>query len=114
MILKLKPDKMKKITLTIMAFSMLLTMNPSTLKAGTEAKQEVTTSVNTMDQQKADALIIRLNEINEMDKSNLNSSEKSELRSEVLSIKNQLSSGPVIYISAGALILIIILLIILL
>ena len=97
-----------------MAFAMLFTMNPSTLKAGTEVKQEITTSVNTINQQKADALIIRLNEINDMDKSNLNSSEKSELRNEVTSIKNQLLDGPVIYISAGALILIIILLIILL
>ena len=97
-----------------MAFTMLLTMNPSTLKAGTEVKQEITTSVNAINQQQADALINRLNEINEMDKSSLTSVEKSELRGEVLSIKNQLLSSPVIYISGAALLLIIILLIILL
>lgn len=57
----------------------------------------------------------RLNEIKEMDKSALSKSEKKELKSEVKEIKKEmkaLSGG--VYISAGALIVILILLIILL
>ena len=61
------------------------------------------------------ALEIRLNEINAMDKSNLKSAEKKNLRKEVKSINHKLRniSGGV-YVSAGALIVILILLIVLL
>ena len=60
-------------------------------------------------------LIIRLKEIRELTKHELTGIQKKDLRSEVLKINNQLH-GPSggVYISAGALILIIILLIILL
>lgn len=61
----------------------------------------------------ANALITRLNQINAMDKSNLSSDQKHELRRQVKSIHNQLRyvhGG--IYISGGALLIIIILLII--
>ncbi len=58
-------------------------------------------------------LVNRLNEINSIDKSKLNSNEKKALRKEVRSINKDLKLGPGgIYISVGALILIIILLII--
>lgn len=60
----------------------------------------------------ANILLLRLTEINEMDKSELNSVEKRELRKEVKSIKKTLNSG--VYLSAGAIIIIILLLIILL
>ena len=105
---------MKKITLSLMAL-LMLTISPLTSIAKTEIKQETIAATKAINQAEADALIVRLNEINDLDKSNLNSTEKSELRNEVLSIQNQLMSNPVyIYISGGALLLIIILLIILL
>ncbi|MCX6259357.1 MAG: hypothetical protein NTY95_00780, partial [Bacteroidia bacterium] len=60
-------------------------------------------------------LTLRLNEISAMDMSKLKSTEKKELRKEVRSIKRELKdiTGGV-YISAGLLILILVLLIILL
>ena len=67
------------------------------------------------DSAKARTLELRLNEINEMDLENLKSSDKKELRKEVRSIKKELKTiGGGVYISAGGLILVLILLIILL
>ena len=61
------------------------------------------------------ALIMRLNEINEMDKSSLSNTERKNLRTEVRVINKELvrSSGG-IYLSVGAILLIILLLIVLL
>jgi len=55
----------------------------------------------------------RLVEIREMDKTNLSSTEKKELRKEVKSLKKEARSGG-IYLSVGAIIIIILLLILLL
>ncbi len=61
------------------------------------------------------ATIARLKAIRQLTKTrNLSKAEKKELRNEVLAIKAKHQGGPVIFISTGALILIIILLIILL
>ena len=59
-------------------------------------------------------LIDRLEEINSLDKSKLSRAEKKELRKEVKEIQKTMDIGGGVYISVGALILIIILLIILL
>lgn len=68
-----------------------------------------------VDSAKVRTLELRLNEINEMDLENLESSDKKELRKEVRSIKKELKEiGGGVYISAGGLILVLILLIILL
>lgn len=73
------------------------------------------TSTDIMDAAAANALYVRLYEIKGMDKVELGAPEKKELRDEVRNIKHQLSSiGGGVYISAGALIVILILLIILL
>mgnify|MGYP001589892230 FL=1 len=63
----------------------------------------------------ANTLVLRLDEINSIDKSSLSRAEKKELRGEVKSIEKQLreNSGG-IYLSVGAIIIIILLLIILL
>lgn len=60
-------------------------------------------------------LINRMNEIKAMDKSNLNSSEKKELRTELKTMKREMKvmSGGV-YLSVGAIIIVILLLILLL
>jgi hypothetical protein len=59
-------------------------------------------------------LMQRIEFIKDMDKSNLTSSEKSELRTEVKAIHNELKQrGPYLYISAGALILILVLVLLL-
>jgi hypothetical protein len=105
---------MKKLTLCIItACLLLLTFQPAQSVAATVATQSskgISTSAE------ARTLLLRLNEINEMDKKGLSSTDKKNLRTEVISIKHQLKSmdGGGIYLSAGALILIVILLIILL
>ena len=61
----------------------------------------------------AQVLIDRLTEIREMDKRSLSADERKELRQEKTAIKSELRSGGV-YLSLGALLLVIILLILLL
>jgi hypothetical protein len=59
-------------------------------------------------------MLARLNEIKAMDKSNLTSSDKKELRKEVKTLKTNLkASGNGLYLSVGAIIIILLLLIIL-
>ena len=71
--------------------------------------------VSKAESKEAEALLFRLNEINDMDKSGLTQSDKKDLRIEVRSIKQKLrATGGGLYISAGALIIILVLLIILL
>jgi len=69
----------------------------------------------TTDSAEAKTLELRLNEINSMNKTSLKASEKRSLRKEVRSINHKLReiSGGV-YLSAGAVIIIVILLIVLL
>ncbi|HMJ70107.1 MAG TPA: hypothetical protein VK508_14475 [Cyclobacteriaceae bacterium] len=72
-------------------------------------------ATNSAEAAEAAGLMLRLDEINTMDKSNLTKSEKRVLRIEVKATKkrmNDLNGG--VYLSAGALIIIILLLIILL
>ena len=103
---------MKKITMTIMTTLMLFTFLP-TLKAGTGNIPALMDSTKTAESAMENVLISRLNEIHEMDKSNMKSQEKRRLRKEVRSIQSQLDHGGV-YISAGAIIITLLLLIILL
>ena len=64
---------------------------------------------------RANELLLRLDEIKNSDKSELKATEKKELRNEVRSINSELKSiGNGVYISGAALIVIIILLIVLL
>jgi hypothetical protein len=77
------------------------------------------TSINTThptEEAKAEVLISRLNAIKAMDKSELSSSEKKQLRKEVRSIRGELNTmgGEGIYLSVGAIIIIVLLLILLL
>ena len=61
------------------------------------------------------ALLLRLNEIKNMDKSNLSSSEKKALRKELRTMKHQArNSGGGVYLTIGALLIVIVLLILLL
>ncbi len=64
---------------------------------------------------RANELLLRLDEIKKSDKSELKASEKKELRSEVRTINSELKSiGNGVYLSGAALIVIIILLVVLL
>lgn len=118
---------MKKLTFVIATSLLMIFLVPSQVKAGTEelkngAIETLTTDavIETVDAEEtlaaeSEALLSRLDEINEMDKTDLTPSERRELRKEVRQIDKALAlnSGGV-YLSVGAVIIIILLLILLL
>lgn len=80
-------------------------------KAIADAKKELTVQ----QQARLDEIVNRVNEIKDMDKSNLTRAEKKELRSELKDMKTEarsMSGG--VYLSVGAIIIIILLLILIL
>lgn len=111
---------MKKISLSLMMGLMLLVVSPTLLKAETEPTTTATTAPAPVKSAEATAMEIRLNEIKAMDMKTLNAAEKKELRKEVREIKSDIKaseravSGGGVYISVGAAILIVLLLILLL
>jgi uncharacterized protein YfkK (UPF0435 family) len=95
---------------------MIAAIMPVYVSGSNEIVRDSIVNVETVKSEKANVLTARLEVINAMDKSNLSSSEKKTLRKEVRAIKKELKamgSGGV-YLSVGALLLVIILLIILL
>jgi hypothetical protein len=105
---------MKKLILC--ASFLLLSIVPMQLKAETKVDPMSTTS-NSKAPMSAEVRILmnRLEEIKKMEISTLTSSEKKELRNEVREIKSEMRAvGGGVYISVGAIILILILLIVLL
>ncbi len=88
-----------------------------TVSVPLQAKDKIgSASVNTeAEAAKAKVMLSRLDEINAIDKSTLNSAEKRQLRKEVKALKSNLNElGGGVYISVGAILLVIILLILLL
>ncbi len=107
---------MKKIAILFIACSSMILSFTATA-SGSPGKDPITANNSVPIDSAAQIKVLeeRLTEIKEMDKSALSRSEKKELKSEVKEIKKEmkaLSGG--VYISAGALIVILILLIILL
>jgi hypothetical protein len=112
---QLKNKKMKKIILCLMVSCMLLAFYPNQTKAATKTSPSTLVTDKPVESARAKTLLLRLDEINDMDKSSLNSSEKRVLRKEVRSIKKELTTlGGGVYISVGAVLLIILILILLL
>jgi len=106
---------MKKIIFCLMAICLTLTFQPILSNATPTASPSSVIVSKPSESTEAKALLLRLNEINALDKSKLEAQEKKNLRMEVRSIKQQLNQiGGGVYISAGALIIILLLLIILL
>lgn len=105
---------MKKLSL----FAMVLLVSLSTISSPLFAteKEAITTTTPTKEiPADVSQLLTRLDEINAMDKTVLNRSEKKELRKEVRAIKAELKEKRHgVYVSIGAFIIIILLLIILL
>jgi hypothetical protein len=77
-------------------------------------KPNLVNSTRTIDAIEAQKLINRLEEIKAMDKSSMTRNQKKELKKEVKAIQKRLDSSGGVYLSVGAVILIIVLLIILL
>jgi hypothetical protein len=106
---------MKKIILGLMITGMLLAFYPNQSNAANKITPVTTATNEPAEAARAKTLLLRIDEINSMDKSNLNSSEKKVLRKEVRSIKKELTAmGNGIYISVGAILIIILLIVILL
>jgi hypothetical protein len=95
-----------------MAIFLSLTFIPLQAKDTVKPDKSVT-APKPMDANEAKALEVRLNEIKSMDKTKLNASEKKSLRKELKTTKQRLHDGGYLYVSAGTLILVIILLLIL-
>jgi hypothetical protein len=106
---------MKKSILWISASLLLMSFIPSIQShAATTAKPVSANSVSASDAAEANALFARLDEIKALDKSRMSSSEKKQLRKEVRESRkriNELGSG--VYISAGAIIIILLLILLL-
>jgi hypothetical protein len=105
---------MKNLTKCMIIALALLTFMPIPLNAVVEFRAPANTT-KTAESTQANALISRLDEIKAMDKSNMGSFEKKQLRKETRSIKKSLKalSGGV-YLTTGAIIVILLLLILLL
>ena len=107
---------MKKFTGSLMTALLLLVLMPATMNAATEPVATTTAATTTkVEAQQAQTLITRLGEIKAMDKSKMSFSEKKQLRKETRAIKSELKalSGGV-YLSVGAIVVIVLLLILLL
>jgi hypothetical protein len=84
------------------------------LKSATENSAVAAKTVNKLSAEELALLTKRVEEIRDMDKSDMTVTEKRELRKEMKGIKeNVRKSGEVIYISGGTLLLIIVLIILL-
>ena len=106
---------MKKIVLCFMVTCLSLTFLPLQSNASTAAEPSSSSVPKTAEPAEVKTLELRLNEINAMDKSKLKSAEKKNLRKEVKSIKHKVREiGGGVYVSAGVLILVLVLLIVLL
>lgn len=109
---------MKKIAIVFIKLSLMLSFIPFQLSAQTAAvttETATTPAVESKEAIEANAMLARLNEIKAMDKSNLTSSDKKELRKEVKALRTNLkASGNGVYLSVGAIIIILLLLILLL
>jgi hypothetical protein len=103
---------MKKLSFYVMMIALSLTAFPTSTFA---AEKNIAVTEPKEIPAEVQVKLDRLEEIKEMDKSSLNSSEKKELRKEVREIKADLkSTGNGVYLSVGAIIIIILLLILLL
>jgi hypothetical protein len=106
---------MKKFAICLMVTCLSLTLIPLQLNAATKTEPSSLAAPKPVESAEVKTLELRLNEINSMDKSNMKSAEKKSLRKEVKSINHRLHTvGGGVYLSVGAVILIVVLLLILL
>jgi molybdenum cofactor biosynthesis enzyme MoaA len=98
----------------LFAFIMIFMLSASTFAAGKKNPENLTKTENKLSAEEMSRLTRRVEEIRDMDKTNMTAGEKSELRTELKGIKkNVRRDGGAIYIGTGTLILIIILVILL-
>ena len=97
----------------VLALFMSINVSAATPTTATEAPAKVADKEK-VESAEAKAIMARLEEIKAMDKSEMTSKEKSQLRKEVRTLKTQMAQlGGGVYISAGALIVILLLILLL-
>jgi hypothetical protein len=104
---------MKKFFCTLLTVCTLATFSVTEVKAADPAKAN-TIPTEAPIPQEVQVLINRVYEIKEMDRSSLTVTEKKELKKELRTIKSELKAISGVYLSVGALIIIILLLILIL
>ena len=106
---------MKNITLYFTMIAMSLAFIPLPTIAAAPTDNPVIDNLTPAEKAKVDSVLVRLNEIKVLAKSNLSSSERKSLRKEVRSLKHEMKAAAHgIYLSIGAVIIIILLLVLLL
>lgn len=109
----MKTSLMKKFIVCGLISLLAFSITPTPLQA--KSNPVTTNSTPSSGNSQSQALHLRLEEIKEMDKTQLTSLERKELRKEVKSIKKQLETmNGGVYLSVGAVIIIVLLLILLL
>ena len=94
---------------------MLFTISYASIASSTStAGDETTKTTSTNNSIRAEQLMFRLNEIKAMDKSSMTRLEKKTLRKEVKEIKKEMKANNGVYLSIGAIIIIVLLLVLLL
>lgn len=106
---------MKKFSICLSIAFLMFTFVPTSVRASTEPAPASVPAPTAAETAQANALLSRLDEIKAMDMSTLSSAEKRQLRKETRNIKKDLRrvSGGV-YLSTGAIIIIILILILVL
>ncbi|MGE5944336.1 MAG: hypothetical protein ACM31G_08355 [Flavobacteriales bacterium] len=107
---------MRKSVILCLVMLSLVSFSTPVMASEKEPKSTTTATTNKEEEIPADVQIMlnRLEEIKAMDKSDLKSAERKELRAEVREIKSTLrANGNGLYISTGAIIIILLLIIIL-
>lgn len=105
---------MKKVSNYLTALLLAILLVPAQLFAAPTVTATAIPVSPITEAAKVETMMNRLNEIKDMDKSDLSASERKELRKEVRAIKDSVKSSGGVYISVGAILIIILLLILLL
>jgi hypothetical protein len=106
---------MKKLAICLVMTCLSFMLIPLQLNAEKPAATSTQPAPKPAESAEVKTLELRLNEIKSMDKSNMKSAEKKDMRKEVKAINHRLHSiGGGVYLSVGAIILIVVLLIVLL
>ncbi len=102
---------MKKLAIIIMTSFLMITIIPVHSTAANVTNANIPATEKTTESIESQKMLSRLNFINNMDKSEMSRAEKRTLRKEVQSIKKHLDGYQGVYISVGAAIIIVLLLI---
>ena len=105
---------MRKLAFYTMTICLLFTFSITEIKAVNSNPNSAIVSAKPSETEEVQAMIDRLNEIKAMDLSTLTPVQKKELRKEVRTLKQEIKAVSGIYLSIGALVIIILLLILLL